>query len=102
MLRGKTYQEVCRNFQWKIPQYYNIGVDVCDRWANDRQRLALIYIDDNRNEKKFTFRELKNLSNRLANALKANGINRQDRVGLLLSQRPLHFCFKDLIQCPSV
>ena len=88
MLRGKTYQEVCRNFQWKIPQYYNIGVDVCDRWANDRQRLALIYIDDSRNEKKFTFRELKNLSNRLANALRANGIDRQDRVGLLLSQRP--------------
>jgi len=88
MLRGKTYQEVCRNFQWKIPQYYNIGVDVCDQWANDRQRIALIYIDDSRNEIKFTFRELKNLSNRLANALKANGINRQDRVGLLLSQRP--------------
>ncbi len=88
MLRGKTYQEVYRNFKWKIPQYYNIGVDVCDRWADDSQRIALIYIDGSRNEIKFTFRELKNRSNRLANALKANGIKRQDRVGLLLSQRP--------------
>jgi len=88
MLRGKTYQEVCRNFKWKIPQYYNIGVDVCDKWAGDRSRIALIYIDRQKNKQKVTFRQLKSLSNQLANALKANGINRKDRVGILLSQRP--------------
>jgi acetyl-CoA synthetase len=88
MLRGKTYQEVCRNFKWKIPQYYNIGVDVCDKWAGGGNRTALIYIDRRQNERKITFRELKNLSNQLANALQAHGIRRQDRVGILLSQRP--------------
>ena len=31
MLHGRTYDEVCRNFRWEIPQYYNIGVDVCDK-----------------------------------------------------------------------
>jgi acetyl-CoA synthetase len=88
MLRGKTYQEVCRNFKWKIPQYYNIGVDVCDKWADDGNRIALICVDRQKNEKKFTFRQLKYLSNQLANALQAHGIQRQDRVGILLSQRP--------------
>ena len=88
MLRGKTYEEVCRNFKWEIPQYYNIGVDVCDKWAADKNRLALIYVNPHGIDRKYTFSELKNTSNRLANALKAHGITRKDRVGILLSQRP--------------
>ena len=52
MLSGATYDEVCRNFRWEIPADYNIGVDVCDRWADDRQRLALIYIDPQGKEQK--------------------------------------------------
>ena len=88
MLSGRTYDEVCRNFKWEIPEYYNIGVDVCDKWAGDRQRLALIYIDPQGEEQKYTFRSLKNFSNQLANTLKAHGIERTDRVGILLSQRP--------------
>jgi len=88
MLSGRTYDEVCRNFKWEIPADYNIGVDVCDKWAGDRQRLALIYIDPQGEEQKYTFRSLKNFSNQLANTLKAHGIERTDRVGILLSQRP--------------
>jgi acetyl-CoA synthetase len=88
MLSGSTYDEVCRNFKWEIPEYYNIGVDVCDKWAGDRQRLALIYIDPQGKEQKYTFRSLRDISNRLANTLKANNIERTDRVGILLSQRP--------------
>jgi acetyl-CoA synthetase len=88
MLRGTTYEEVCHNFKWEIPQYYNIGVDVCDKWADDKNRLALIYVNPHGIDRKYTFRELRNISNRLANALKAHGITRRDRVGILLSQRP--------------
>ena len=88
MLSGATYDEVCRNFRWEIPAHYNIGVDVCDRWADDRQRLALIYIDPQGKEQKYTFRSLRNFSNQLANTLKAHGIERGDRIGILLSQRP--------------
>ncbi len=88
MLRGGTYEEVCGNFKWEIPKYYNIGVDVCDKWALDQKRLALIYIDPQGREQKYTFRDLRDLSNQLANTLKANHINRGDRVGILLSQRP--------------
>jgi acetyl-CoA synthetase len=88
MLSGRTYDEVCRNFKWEIPADCNIGVDVCDKWAGDRQRLALIYIDPQGEAQKYTFRSLKNFSNQLANTLKAHGIERTDRVGILLSQRP--------------
>ncbi len=88
MLQGRTYEEVCHNFKWEIPEYYNIGVDVCDKWAGDKHRLALIYIDPQGKKEKYTFRELRKISNQFANALKANGIERTDRVGILLSQRP--------------
>ena len=88
MLSGSTYDEVCNNFKWEIPDYYNIGVDACDKWAGDRQRLALIYIDPQGDEQKYTFWSLKIFSNQLANTLKAHGIDRSDRVGILLSQRP--------------
>ena len=88
MLRGRNYDDVCRNFQWEIPEYYNIGVDVCDKWAGDKQRLALIYIDPRGNGQNYTFRSLRGFSNQLAHTLKAYGIERTDRVGILLPQRP--------------
>ncbi len=88
MLRGRTYEEVYENFRWEIPEYYNVGVDVCDKWANEKHRLALIYIDKEGKDHKYTFWELKNLSNQLANALRAKGIEREDRVGILLPSCP--------------
>jgi acetyl-CoA synthetase len=88
MLSGRTYEEVCKNFRWEIPEVYNIGVDVCDKWAGDKHRLALIYVDSHGKAQRYTFRALKDISNQLANALKANGIEPADRVGILLSQRP--------------
>jgi len=89
MLRpGKTYAEVYRTFQWEIPEFYNIGIDICDKWARQRTRLALIYEDENGRVEKYTFHDLKRLSNQLANGLKANGIMQGDRLGILLPQCP--------------
>jgi len=84
----KTYAGVYDSFRWKVPKYYNIGVDVCDKWADHRYRLALIYEDEKGQVEKYTFWDLKQLSNRLANALQNYGLNRGDRVGILLPQCP--------------
>jgi acetyl-CoA synthetase len=62
MLSGRTYEAVRNNFRWQIPEYYNIGIDVCDRWADVKNRLALIYPDAHGKERRYTFRELKKLS----------------------------------------
>jgi acetyl-CoA synthetase len=86
--KGNTYAEVVDAFRWKVPRYYNIGVDVCDKWAGQRYRLALIFEDESGRVEKYTFWELTRLSNRLANALLAHGIQRGDRVGILLPQCP--------------
>jgi hypothetical protein len=45
MLRGDTsYESEVKEFRWKIPEKYNIGVDVCDKWAAlDPEQPALIH-----------------------------------------------------------
>ena len=72
-------------FYWHIPEYYNIAVDTCDKWANGSGRLALI--EEVAGETKhYSFDQLKDYSNQFANCLKATGVNQGDRVGILLSQ----------------
>ena len=85
---GRTYDDVYNTFRWQIPEFYNIGVDICDKWADQGQRLALIYEDEKGRVDRYTFRELKNLSNKLANGLKACNIGIGDRLGILLPQCP--------------
>ena len=41
--RLSSYEAVCRAFAWHIPARYNIGVDICDKWAADPARLALVH-----------------------------------------------------------
>ena len=85
---GKTYNEVYNSFKWDIPQYYNIGVDICDKWAQKPDRLALIYENAKGRVENYTFLDLKRLSNQLANGLQAGGIQTGDRFGILLPQCP--------------
>lgn len=85
---ANTYGEVYDLFRWRVPRYYNIGVDACDKWAGERYRLALIYEDEKGHVEKYTFWELKGLSNRFANALRHHGVQRGDRVGVFLPQCP--------------
>jgi len=80
---GKTYDEVYNAFRWEIPQYYNIGVDICDKWAQKRDRLALIYENEKGQIEKYTFLDLQRLSNQLANGLHTSGIGKGDRFGIL-------------------
>ena len=39
------YDEMYKNFKWHVPEYFNFGFDVVDKWAEDRTKLALISID---------------------------------------------------------
>ncbi|MEE8499711.1 MAG: AMP-binding protein, partial [Kiloniellales bacterium] len=89
---GKSYADVRARFRWNVPARYNIGVDVCDKWAGDKDRLALVYKrapgEPGAAVERYTFAELKRASNKLANALAAHGVHRGDRIGILLPQAP--------------
>ncbi|WP_350335309.1 acyl-CoA synthetase [Coralliovum pocilloporae] len=82
-----SYDELCNGFDWQIPEFYNIGVDICDKWANrEPDRLALIDVGDNGQVSHVTFGALKDMSNQLANLLSSLGVARGNRIGILLPQ----------------
>jgi acetyl-CoA synthetase len=85
----RDYSQLYREFRWQVPARYNIGVDVCDRWAAaDARRTAIIHVHADGTSEYISFGALRETSNRLANALAAHGIKRGDRVAILLPQAP--------------
>jgi acetyl-CoA synthetase len=86
---GRTYEETRAAFRWRIPDRYNIGVDVCDRHAAARpDAAALIFEAEDGAVERISFRELRARTNRFANAMDAHGLKRGDRIGILLQQCP--------------
>src|SRR5215813_9184816 len=75
---GTDYAEVYTRFRWHIPTNFNIGVDVCDRHADDPSRLAMIYEDDTGQVSTHTFAAFRARSNQLAHALIRLGVTRGD------------------------
>jgi acetyl-CoA synthetase len=75
-------------FRWEVPQRYNIGVDVCDKWCGEPKRVALIHKPALGECVEYTFGDVGRLSNRTANLLLSAGVRREDRVAVLLPQMP--------------
>jgi acetyl-CoA synthetase len=85
----RDYNALYRAFRWDIPARYNIGVAVCDGWADrDPRRLAILHVRPDGKAEEISYGWLKDTSNRLANVLRARGIARGDRVAILLPQSP--------------
>jgi len=83
-----SYDQLYDAFEWEVPEEFNIAAHVCDRWADDEGRVALYGEDADGTRETYTFRELRNVTNRLANHLRAQGVERGDRVGVNAPQRP--------------
>ncbi len=88
LVRQGDYDTTCAAFRWDIPARLNMAVVCCDRWADGSGREALIYKRRDGGVDRYSFDDLKRQSNQLANALVASGIQRGDRVGILLGQSP--------------
>lgn len=74
---------------WDIPEMFNIGQDVCDKWADvEPERLAIVFERATGEVERLTFGALQRMSNQAANCLRSHGIKRGDRVGILLPQSP--------------
>jgi acetyl-CoA synthetase len=84
---GSSYFELYRRFRWDIPARFNIGIAVSDRWAAvDPERIALLEYRVDGAPGRMSFGDLSLASNAFANALRAGGVRRGDRVALLLPQ----------------
>lgn len=83
-----NYEELCAGFRWNVPARYNIAWDCCGRWAQERSRFALYYEDESGQTAAYSFWDLQGEANRLSNVLAALGVQRGDRVAIMLPQRP--------------
>lgn len=83
-----TYEAARDSFSWQIPPGFNYGRDVVDFWAEDPARLALIWVNDRGEERRFTYADIRDLTNRFANYLTAKGVKKGDRVLIMLPRIP--------------
>ena len=84
-----SYEDFYDNYRCNVPDNFNFAWDVVDEWARiqpDKQ--ALLYTDDTGIIKKYSFKEIKQLSNKAANTLVSLGIKKGDVIMLILKQRP--------------
>jgi acetyl-CoA synthetase len=83
----RDYDALVRDFRWQVPARYNIGTDVCTRWAlAEPDRVAILWKKPDGRVEPVTYGRLEDASNRLANVLVAKGVKRGDRVALVLAQ----------------
>ena len=82
-----SYEDFFNNFKLKFEDDYNFGFDVVDKYAEiDPDKIALIWTDDEE-ERTFTFKDMKEYSNKTVNLLKKLGIKKGDKVMLTLKNR---------------
>ena len=110
----KSYEEEYKNFSWQISRNelgYNDG-DVINigEYCTDRicrmgkaNKLALIWEGFNGEEKRYTFDDMRVLSNTIAAFLQELGINPGDRVCLFMDKVPeLYFGFLGILKMGAI
>ncbi|NLV35006.1 MAG: AMP-binding protein, partial [Clostridiaceae bacterium] len=85
----ETYDDnnVLTSYRLKYPDSYNFGYDVVDDIAiNDPGRIALVWCNPKGEERTYTFSDIKRLSDKTANYLRSLGINKGDKVIVILKR----------------
>jgi len=81
-----SYEEAVAQHSWNVPDRYNIAQDVCDKHPPDN--LAMVWESYTGEQREVKWGELQDASNRFANVLREHGVERGDRVAMLLPPTP--------------
>jgi acyl-coenzyme A synthetase/AMP-(fatty) acid ligase len=82
------YERTFREHRTTVPETFNFGHDVVDAWARDPERMALLWCDADGNERRLSFAEVAEESDRVAAWLAARGVQRGERVIVMLPRIP--------------
>lgn len=83
----RSEEDYNKNLEFIIPNNFNFAYDVMDVWAEEKpNKTALIWTDDEENERFFTFGELKELTDQAASYFLSLGIGKGDMVMLILKR----------------
>ena len=75
------------DIKFKNTDTFNFGFDIVDGIAEKYpDKLAMLHLDKNKFERRFTFKDIKRASNQVANYFKSLGIKRGDKVMLVLKR----------------
>ena len=75
-----------KELDFRIPDNFNFGYDVVDVLGTEKpDKRAMIWLSKNKEEKVFTYRDMKKYSTMTTNYFKSLGIQKGDRVMLILS-----------------
>ena len=84
----ESVEDYNKNLEYIIPENFNFAYDVMDVWAEEKPNgLALLWTNDQGEEIRTTFAELKEQSDQAAAYLMSLGIGKNDPVMLILKRR---------------
>ncbi len=84
------YDALHSRFAWRVPEHFNMAHMCMRRWAEDPARaadVAVVACAPGQSDQAHTYADLLDQANRLSNALAALGVQRGDRVAIVLPQR---------------
>jgi acetyl-CoA synthetase len=83
-----SVEDYNKNLEFMIPDHFNFAYDVMDEWAKEApDQLALLWTNDQGEEIRATFSDLKEQSDQAASYLQSLGIGKGDPVMLILKRR---------------
>ena len=82
------YEAERRGFHLDVPEYFNFAIDVIGKWASDPNKLAMLWIGQDGEERHLTFAHFAERSSCAANAFAELGIRKGDRVLVMLPRIP--------------
>ena len=83
-----SYEDFMQGFKVQVPDDFNFGYDVVDAWAKSvPEKEALLWANDKGEVKHVTYGALKNISDQCAAFFQGIGIEKGDRVMLILKRR---------------
>ncbi|MBP3842121.1 MAG: AMP-binding protein [Prevotella sp.] len=83
-----SVEDYNQHLEFIIPEHFNFAYDVMDAWAEEApDKLALLWTNDQGEEIRTTFAQLKEQSDQAASYLQSVGIGKGDPVMLILKRR---------------
>src|SRR6478736_2096403 len=83
---ASRYEEAVAQHEWNVPARFNTAAEVCDKHPRDKQAMIWERFDGERRE--LNWGELQDLANQAANVLRDHGIEKGERVAVVLPPTP--------------
>ena len=96
----EAYAQLHGNFQWAVPEHFNMAQVCCQRWAaapDATKNIAVAAIGAGAKAIFHSYSELQDQANRLSNVLTVLGVGRGDRVAIVMPQ-----CFETAVAYMAV